>query len=322
MKYDLKVGYACNNKCFHCVVETNRYDRETGEYRDFDYKYGEILEILENAPDEIDSIVVTGGEATLRKDFIRIMRQAKKKADRVALQTNGRLLGKYVKELHDDDLVDNYVIAVHGFEKTHNEITGNVKGNPYQETLASLRKLKEVYGEDLYDKMRLELVLSSKNIDEFVDFIEFMLEEGFYRIGISYPHLDGFAHKMGIDYARNIGFTYTELSKHIPRLFDLMDKYPKSYIMFEMVPPCVLKDINGNHFDQLPKNYSDMNIDLNSEAIVNYPNRGEHSTFIQDIQEDMKKFDFCSGCRYCGSCVGVWEEYTLMFGTEGLSPVK
>lgn len=322
MKYDLKVGYACNNKCFHCVVETNRMDRKTGEFKEFDYKYGEILKILEDAPDDTDDIVITGGEPTVRKDFVRLVRQAKNKSGSVSLQTNGRLLGKYAEQLHAEDLIAYYVIAVHGFEKTHNEIAGNVSGNPYQETMDSLKKLKEVYGEELNERMRLELVLSSKNLDEFVDFIEYMFEQGYNRIGVSYPHLDGFAYNIGIDYAKQIGFSYAELSKHIPRLFKLFEKYPESIVMLEMVPNCVLKDEEGNHLYKLPKNYRNMSLKLDKQVIVNYPNTGEHKDFIENIRNDVKHFDFCSKCIHCCDCIGVWSEYVEMFGSEGLSPVK
>jgi len=323
MKYDLKVGYACNNKCFHCVVETNRYDKNTGEFKAFDYKYGEILKILENAPEDTDDIIITGGEPTVRKDFIRIVRQAKNKSGSVSLQTNGRLLGKYAEQLHKEDLIDYFVVAVHGFEKTHNEITGNVPGNPYQETMDSLKKLKEVYGDELDEKMRLELVLSKKNLDEFVDFVEHMLEQGYNRIGISYPHLDGFAYDISFEYAKQIGFTYAELSKHIPKLFSVLEKYPKAIIMMEMVPNCVLKDAEGNHLCKLPRNYRSMSLKLDgNKVIVNYPNTGEHKDFIEDIKSDLKHFDFCKECIYCCDCIGVWSEYKEMFGSEGLSAIK
>jgi len=321
MDYDLKVGYACNNKCLHCVVESFRYDRSNNEeVKEFNYKYGEIINIVDNL-EPIDNFVVTGGEPTIRKDFMRILRHVRKKAKRVSLQTNGRLLGQYIDDIAKEGLIDYFVIAMHGFEETHNKVTGHKSGNPYQETLASLRKLKEVCGKELKHKMRIEIVLSWLNVNEFVDLADYLIAEGFLNIGISYPHLDGFARTVSLDYARSIGFPYTELSPHIPKLFSLLDKYPNSEIGFEMIPDCVLKDENGNHITNLPHNYYNMSAH-NREITVNFPDRPLTENFAEKIKQSYKKFDICNKCTKCCDCVGVWEEYGDMYGSEGLSTIR
>jgi MoaA/NifB/PqqE/SkfB family radical SAM enzyme len=85
-RVDVKLSFSCNNHCRFCVQGDKRLhypDRSTAEAR----------RILRQARRRADSIVFTGGEPSLRRDFLELVRYARRLGYRtVQLQTNGQLL--------------------------------------------------------------------------------------------------------------------------------------------------------------------------------------------------------------------------------------
>jgi len=89
---DIKLGYTCNNNCRHCVIADQREhaldmigkeDLSTEEFK---------REILKSRKRGFTSIIFTGGEPTIRKDFLELLDYASFIGFRVNIQTNGRML--------------------------------------------------------------------------------------------------------------------------------------------------------------------------------------------------------------------------------------
>jgi molybdenum cofactor biosynthesis enzyme MoaA len=110
---DLKVGSTCNNKCVHCCAANDTRDKNLS------------LSKIKNRVDEfIDlhksiDLTLTGGEISMRRDFIEIMRYIEhhKKLGNIReihLQTNGRKLSDADKLESTIGVVDYYLIALHG----------------------------------------------------------------------------------------------------------------------------------------------------------------------------------------------------------------
>ena len=69
LTYDLKVGYSCNNRCKHCVIEDSK-DKLVSQNTTVDLSTDECLKQIEFAFEKgAQYIVLTGGEVTIRKDF-------------------------------------------------------------------------------------------------------------------------------------------------------------------------------------------------------------------------------------------------------------
>ena len=87
MLFDLKVGTSCNNSCIHCVVG----DEIMANNNNLSFK--EIKDILVNNINNIDTLQLTGGETTIRPDFLDILKYAKNELGikKIILQTNGRM---------------------------------------------------------------------------------------------------------------------------------------------------------------------------------------------------------------------------------------
>ncbi|MDI7268930.1 MAG: radical SAM protein [Myxococcota bacterium] len=83
---DVKVSFSCNNRCRFCVQgdKRSRYpDRTTAEAK----------RLLAEARRRADSVVFTGGEASIRADFLELVGEARRLGfGTIQLQTNGQML--------------------------------------------------------------------------------------------------------------------------------------------------------------------------------------------------------------------------------------
>ncbi|MBU0579816.1 MAG: radical SAM protein, partial [Candidatus Margulisbacteria bacterium] len=80
---DIKIGYLCNNHCLFCVQGKNRelYGNKS---------CAEIKKAINLARKTCQDLVFTGGEATLRNDFLELVSYAKKLGFRyICVITNG-----------------------------------------------------------------------------------------------------------------------------------------------------------------------------------------------------------------------------------------
>ncbi|MGB9812406.1 MAG: radical SAM protein [Thermovenabulum sp.] len=320
--FDLKLGYSCNNKCFHCVVEP--YKMMTPKNK-MDYTYKEIIATIDS-PDvkESNTIVLTGGEPTIRPDFLNILKYINKryKDKGICLQTNGRKLSQYLDEIKNMGLKISYVIAVHGPEEIHNDITGiknNEEVNPFKETMESIKKLISLYG-DFKKVARAEIVLSQKNLNYLSETVEFLLKEGVDFIAISYPHLDGYE-LISPEEVRKRGFPYKWLRKELKKITEIAYKNPELIIEFEALPICAIRDEEGNIYD-LPSNFRLTDYKINESVSVKYPGNKYVKDHISSWEKIHYKPEICYECAIESNCIGIWKETYTCIGIEGLEHIK
>jgi len=85
-RVDLKVGFACNNRCVFCAQ---------GEKREAcgAVPVPELIDRLASARKESDALVLTGGEPTLYKSLLPLVHAARRLGfTSIQIQTNGRML--------------------------------------------------------------------------------------------------------------------------------------------------------------------------------------------------------------------------------------
>lgn len=318
--YDLKVGYTCNNNCIHCVVKPDYQDwLETGI--PIDVPYGDLISIV-NSQEFIDSdhVVITGGEPTIRKEFSRLLLYIHNKYPdkRISLQTNGRNLKKYVKEIYQNNINIFYVIALHGNCDVHNKVV-QVKGtDTFSETMGAIEEIKNVYG-DFNRVGRIEIVLSGLNYKNIPSFIEYLYKLDIKHIGISYPHLDGYA-MIDIESVKKIGLSYAELKEVLPQFYELCRKYKDLVLQFEQVPACMWRDAEGKLY-KLPANIQSMNHVPQQQTTVKFPNREIDTDFFLTYKSMHAKPKICDSCAAC-ECMGIWWESLAAFGDDGFIPIS
>ncbi len=132
----LVLGYKCNLKCKHCC---NPKDRDNEKI-----SFKQAKKIIDEAYNlGIDQILLTGGECTLNKDFLKIARYARSKYLNLIILTNGQ-------QLYDDENLFNKVLDLYTYSihlslyslnpKIHDNVT-SIKGSQ-KKTLSVINKLR------------------------------------------------------------------------------------------------------------------------------------------------------------------------------------
>jgi len=305
---DIKLGYTCNNNCIHCVISSNREylakknkknDRDTQECK---------KELLDSKSQGYDMIVLTGGEPTIRKDFLIIVDYAKSLGYKITLQTNGRMFyyKEFAKKLAKYQI--SYTIALHGdTEETHDNIS-RVNGS-FKQTVNGIKNLI-----DLKQKIWGKVVISKKNYKNLKNIAKLFLDLGIYDINFAFPHPQGSAWKNFHDVVP----TYTEIEPFIRETINYGEEYSKeknvkTWIDFEAIPFCFMigneKNISEIHYKEKGK----VGVKPVGEEVVDWQKRR---------LEIKKKFPQCIECRYNSLCEGVWEEYPKKYGSDEFKPIK
>ena len=135
---DLKVGFKCNNNCIFCA---QAHKRILGNK-----SIEELKEALENGiKDGYTEVVFTGGEPTIRRDIIELVRFAHDLGyDLIQIQTNGRMLSyKSFAEKLVKAGVTEFSPALHGHNKKIHESQTRCVGS-FKQTLQAIKNLVDL----------------------------------------------------------------------------------------------------------------------------------------------------------------------------------
>ena len=111
---DIKLHYACNNNCIHCVIADQRKTvLERGD-RDFQNHGRGRCGTCRCKGARFRCRDLTGGEPTIRKDLPVLVKAATSLGLAVGLQTNGRMLAYPEVRGRTSGLSIRFVIALHG----------------------------------------------------------------------------------------------------------------------------------------------------------------------------------------------------------------
>lgn len=302
LTYDLKIGYSCNNRCKHCVIEDSRdklveqktsVDLSTEDcFRQVDYAVGQGAEY----------IVLTGGEVTIRKDFSQLVDYCSQKGLNITIQTNGR-------RLHTPEVAQalatcskiRCVVALHGAcSDTHDGIT-QVAGS-FNETCKGIQHIAQ-HG----ILTILKVVISKKNRSELTGIVKLADELGVSYICFAFPHGQGGARKRFNEMIP----TYSELRPDL----DLLIGEAKTchiQIEFEAIPFCMIPH----------------DMQLVGELKYRFGNTlctpvGEEPFDWGEVRKSIKsKVPECGRCSMDSICEGVWTEYIEAFGGNEFVPIS
>ncbi len=172
------ITHRCNLKCKMCSF----FGRKTYETKERDIEFEDVRKILMSSKKIKPIISFGGGEPFLREDFIDILKFAKHECNlKVVVITNGSLLtDKIIKTIDKLNLIDYFIISIHGLFNLHDEIVG-LKG-AFDRVVSNIRK----FSKKLKSKVIVSSVLMRENIFFFDDFIRFFLNEGIKKIKIEH----------------------------------------------------------------------------------------------------------------------------------------
>jgi len=300
---DIKVGYSCNNDCFHCVIADKRRELllKTGVA---DRTKEEIMQHIDEAGrDDAKSIVLTGGEITIRRDFFDILEYALSKVETVVIQTNGRMFyyEEFAKKMASYERA-NVTIAIHSCKpNVHDWITGS-KGS-FKQTTQGIKNLIK-FG--MKRRVGGKLVISKKNMNHLMNTVELCKELGIASLNIAFPHAMGNARLNFDDCVPRYIDIKDEILRTIKKSIDL-----SLHLDLEAIPLCFLP---------------------NYETFASELRLSEH-TVLKDLTHTDRNYTKvrqtiakrkgvqCKECKYFLICEGVWDDYEKGYDISELTPI-
>ncbi len=171
---DLRITltHACNFSCFFCHMEGEGNEYLSG------LPLNDIILVARASKDfGIKYIKLTGGEPTLRRDLLDIIRSLKSLGFEVSMTTNGVLLSKLAVKLKEAGL-SRVNISLHALDReTFKKITGV---DAIDKVLEGIRAAIDAN----LKPVKLNFVVNKANINQVKEIIEFS-----ERIGIDELHL-------------------------------------------------------------------------------------------------------------------------------------
>lgn len=301
---DLKVGFSCNNKCQHCVVSDKFSER--------DLTLRQIIELTEGYIAKYKSIklTLTGGEVTIRKDYLELMDYIKNKKNDgaiefVDLQTNGRMLAQDSILEGTLPVVDFFLIALHSYTSSiHDKITRRT--GSYDETTTALKKISTKIP---LNSIAVQTVISRINYSGLHNLYKFCFEEfGLLEFNMTFPHPIGWANDI------RITPQYCEVSNDINEALSYClnnDIHP----FLEAIPLCVFSDFN--------RDYAIDFYGKRSPDVVGFGGEKDgHIDYAIANQDGYGYYESCEKCSYRGICTGVWKEYMDLYPAESLPVLR
>ncbi len=298
--YDLKIGYTCNNDCIHCVIQDSK-KKLLSQGEPIDISTNEAISLLTHQVElGLDSVTITGGEATLRKDLPTIVNFCLEHHLAITLQTNGRLLSSANTDFLFNVPNITFVIALHGScQQIHDAI--NQRSGSFTPTLngirLALKKEKNVI---------IKTVISKINMSDLPFLINLIKKEGINDINLAFPHAQGAARE-------NFDIVVPKYSELRPYLLKISSfaKQNQIHLTYETIPLCILPEY--------PYQMSEL---VYEEKEVKCTQVREKTFDWNETRKAIKtKMSFCEQCFFNEYCEGPWSEYVEKFGISEFSPV-
>lgn len=291
--FDLKVGFTCNNNCVHCVVSDKRGQR--------DLTTEELKEIIINVPKD-QTIGFTGGEASIRKDFIELLKFAKETGHGTYLQTNGTRFSDWNFAVEASKYLDGVLIAIHSHIKSVHDSIVRVT-NAYEQTVEGFKNIIK-----LNIPCRTQTVISKLNIENLLETYDFIqkIKPGI-QMSLTYPHLNGSAYHN----ADIVASRFSDIKQYIQ---PILSKYAK-LLNTEAIPMCYLYPYQDDVYN-IDEHLIDTirpGIDPANRNNQYFDENGYTPNYRESMLSEKRKAKKCLECIFKDRCVGVWKEYVELY---------
>jgi MoaA/NifB/PqqE/SkfB family radical SAM enzyme len=300
-KLVLFTGFSCNAHCHFCI-DLNKRDLPDKSTRQI------VEEMVTAKAAGVEYLEMIGGETTIRRDFIPLVKTAKKLGFKdIVVVTNGRMLAypEFAKETVKAGVTD-LVFSIHGHDaKLHDELVyapgafddlmkavENVRNEGLERIFGNCTVIKQNM-KHLPDIGRLFLKLG-------IHHVEFIFVDPTY--GGAYTNFNGLVPRI------------SEAAPYIRETLDIGRKGGTRDFVARYVPLCHFPD----HLDQISE----------IREVQTFRTRHWAPDFKNDdvgasrVQAGRAKTDKCVGCSIYDSCEGIWKEYLRRYDDSEFMPVK
>ena len=290
---DIKTGFICNNNCRFCV---QAHKKKFGNRSTADIKKD-----LEKARKNCSEVVFTGGEVTIRKDIVELVKYAKKlDFKRIQLQTNARMLS--YKDLCVKLITagaNEFSPAIHGHTAELHDYLTTAKGS-FNQTVKAIKNLKE-----FKQYVLTNTVVTKPNYRYLPELARLLVKLKVDQYQFAFPHAMGNAMKNFDEIIPRVSLAAPYVHKGLQIGIDAGVK-----VMAEAMPFCTMKGYE--------KYCSEFFIPETEIRDIN----SYDSNYEKTRKEEGKvKFPQCELCKYNKVCEGPWKEYPERFGSEEFQPI-
>lgn len=300
---DLKLGYSCNNDCLHCVISDQR-DRALNKRGDINRSTQECKnEIIESKKKGCMAVTITGGEPTIRSDFLEVAEFAKDEGFEVLLQSNGSLFKNEDFAKKSCEFIDFFMIALHSnLKSVHDRITQ--REGSFEQTVLGLKNLLACRGD-----VGVKIVISKFNMATLLDTVKFVKDIGVEYVNIAFPHANGNAKKN----FNIIVPDYSDIRDEIESIIEWAEN-EKFKVDFEEILPCALsKDFPLKYFADLKVVRGNGEVKQLDEDTLKW----------NDARVSMKRKGLiCIKCVLNRFCEGYWREYVEIRGFDEFRSIR
>lgn len=291
---DVKVGFACNNRCVFCAQGEKR--SESGAI-----PFDELVARLESVKSETRGLVLTGGEPTLHKDILHIVATAAAMGySPIQIQTNGRMMSypKAIEALLRAGATE-FSPSVHGSTAEIHDALTRAPGS-FKQTIQGMRNVAA-----LGVPVVTNSVITKSNVTDLPNIVALLGSLGVRVAQLAFVH--------------PVGTAATYFDQVVPRLPDVVAPLRAAHdlaieldlhLVCEGVPYCFLRGMEELAVeDQIPQTTV---IDLDGE-------RANYSEWR--VVEGKSHGEPCTRCAMRTTCEGPWREYPAAFGWGEFVPL-
>lgn len=292
-RVDVKTGFKCNNRCRFCVQGNKRdlFGNKSTE---------EVKETLTSARKDAESIVFTGGEVTIRPDFLELVAYAKSLDFKVIqIQTNGRMLAykEFARQTVEAG-ANEFSPALHGHTPELHDYLTEAKG-AFKQTVRAIKNLME-----LGQTVITNTVVTRSNYRHLVEIAKILLGLRVQQYQFAFVH--------------PVGTVAENFFSETPRM-TLIEPYVKRGLnlglqrnvvaVTEAIPFCFMKG-----FEQcVAEQYIPRTKIFDARFVVE-----DYTEFR--LTEGKAHGPQCIECTWFQVCEGPWREYPEHYGWDEFVP--
>jgi MoaA/NifB/PqqE/SkfB family radical SAM enzyme len=292
-RLDLKLGFACNNRCVFCAQGERRSECAARPMET-------LLEELVAARPKATGLVLTGGEPTVNKNIRMLVRAARRLGYRhVQIQTNGRALSnvRLLRALVAAGLTE-VAPSLHGADAAMHDSLTRAPGSFDQTTrgiVAALRAGLPVITNS---------VITKQNASTLPEIVTLLADLGVQKAQLAFVH--------------PVGTASAEFDHVVPRLPDVVAPIRAARevarargmsLVTEAVPLCFLRGMEDLAVEaHIPKT-----------IVADLDRRIDHSEWR--VHEGKAHGEPCLTCAARVRCEGPWREYPEHLGWDEFSPL-
>lgn len=301
-KLDLMLGYECNLNCIFCYAAEKRNKIRPLTTEEAKAKMHEALER------GVTIIDFNGGEPTIRKDIIELVKYAKKLGfEQIAITTNGQMLSypHFAKKIIEAGL-NHIVISIHGHLPWLHDIHTRVKGS-FKNILRGIRNVRKFFPEIYIGSNTVITKINYKYLPEIAE--NNIKNLGVQSLEFIFPHPRGNAWK----YFDLIVPKLSEIKEFISPTIEIGKKYGISHVYFRYLPLCYMLGYERYSSELVEKKF------MKEEHVG--PEFENLNVEMSRMKVGRIKGKQCKACKYYTICEGIWKEYANKRGVKELIPV-